>query len=46
MISLATLVVVYTVMGVVALRVLRNMSARWRAGESDDLPTPYGPGAR
>jgi cytochrome d ubiquinol oxidase subunit I len=29
-ISLATVVVVYTVMGVVALRVLRNMSARWR----------------
>jgi len=44
--SLATLVVVYTVMGVVALRVLRSMSTRWRAGESDDLPTPYGPGAR
>jgi cytochrome d ubiquinol oxidase subunit I len=45
-ISLGTLVVVYTVMGVVALRVLRNMSARWRTGESDDLPTPYGPGAQ
>jgi cytochrome d ubiquinol oxidase subunit I len=45
-VSLATLVVVYAVMGVVALRVLRNMSTRWRAGESDDLPTPYGPGAR
>jgi cytochrome d ubiquinol oxidase subunit I len=44
--SLATLVVVYAVMGVVALRVLRNMSARWREGESDDLPTPYGPGGR
>ena len=42
-ISLATLVVVYTVMGVVAVRVVRSMSARWRAGESDDLPTPYGP---
>jgi cytochrome bd ubiquinol oxidase subunit I len=45
-VSLATLVVVYAVMGVVALRVLRNMSARWREGESDDLPTPYGPGGR
>ena len=45
-ISLATLVVVYTVMGVVALRVLRSMSARWRVGENDDLPTPYGPGGR
>ena len=45
-ISLATLVVVYTVMGVIALRVLRSMSARWRAGESDDLPTPYGPVAK
>ena len=45
-ISLGTLAVVYTVMGVVAVRVLRSMSARWRAGEGDDLPTPYGPGAR
>ena len=45
-VSLATLVVVYTVMGVIALRVLRSMSARWRAGESDDLPTPYGPAAK
>jgi cytochrome d ubiquinol oxidase subunit I len=45
-ISLATLVVVYTVMGVIAVRVLRSMSARWRAGESDDLPTPYGPGTK
>jgi cytochrome d ubiquinol oxidase subunit I len=45
-ISLGTVVAVYTVMGIVALHVLRNMAARWRAGESDDLPTPYGPGAR
>ncbi|MEO7371755.1 MAG: cytochrome ubiquinol oxidase subunit I, partial [Ilumatobacteraceae bacterium] len=42
-ISLATLVVVYSVMGVVAGRVLRSMTRRWRAGDGDDLPTPYGP---
>jgi cytochrome bd ubiquinol oxidase subunit I len=42
-ISLALLVVVYAVMGVVTVRVLRSMAARWRAGDGDDLPTPYGP---
>ena len=45
-ISLATLVVVYTVMGIVAVRVVRSMAARWRAGDSDDLPTPYGPATK
>ena len=45
-ISLGTVAVVYSVMGVVAVRVLRSMAARWRSGESDDLPTPYGPAAR
>jgi cytochrome bd ubiquinol oxidase subunit I len=44
-VSLATVVVVYTVMGVIAARVLRSMAARWRTGDGDDLPTPYGPGA-
>ncbi|MDP9463212.1 MAG: cytochrome ubiquinol oxidase subunit I [Actinomycetota bacterium] len=42
-ISLAALVVVYGAMGVITVRVMRSMAARWRAGDGDDLPTPYGP---
>jgi cytochrome d ubiquinol oxidase subunit I len=45
-IFLATLVVVYTAMGVIAVRVLRSMAARWRAGDKDDLWTPYGPASK
>jgi cytochrome bd ubiquinol oxidase subunit I len=41
--SLIVLVVVYTAMSVGAVLVLRWMAARWREGESLDLPTPYGP---
>jgi cytochrome d ubiquinol oxidase subunit I len=44
-ISLAGVVVVYTVMGVVTARVLRSMARRWRDGQDDDLPSPYGPSA-
>ncbi len=44
-VSLIVLVIVYAAMGLGSLGVLRSMSRRWRAGESDDLPTPYGPGA-
>jgi cytochrome d ubiquinol oxidase subunit I len=40
--SYGILVVLYTAMTVAAVVVLRSMSARWRAGETD-LPTPYGP---
>ena len=41
-ISLAALVVVYTVVGFVTVRVLRSMAARWRNGD-EELRTPYGP---
>lgn len=41
-ISLTVLVVVYAAMTVGAITVLRSMSRRWRAGETD-LHAPYGP---
>jgi cytochrome d ubiquinol oxidase subunit I len=44
-ISLAGVVVVYTVMGVITVRVRRSMARRWRDGQDDDLPSPYGPSA-
>lgn len=33
----------YLLLGLTAYLVLRSMSKRWRAGEGDDLQTPYGP---
>jgi cytochrome bd ubiquinol oxidase subunit I len=42
-ISFTAIVVVYAAMGTITVRVLRSMSRRWRDGDSDDLPTPYGP---
>jgi cytochrome d ubiquinol oxidase subunit I len=42
-ISLTAVVLVYAAMGVITVRVLRSMARRWRDGDSDDLPTPYGP---
>ena len=44
-VSLIVLVIVYAAMAGGSFAVLRSMSRRWRNGESDDLPTPYGPGA-
>ena len=43
-VSLAAVVVVYTSMGIIAVRVLRSMARRWRESGDLDLPTPYGPG--
>jgi cytochrome bd ubiquinol oxidase subunit I len=45
-VSLSGLVIIYAAMTWGSFAVLRSMSRRWRAGESDDLPTPYGPQAR
>jgi cytochrome bd ubiquinol oxidase subunit I len=42
-ISLTAVVLVYAAMGTITVRVLRSMARRWRDGDSDDLPTPYGP---
>lgn len=37
------LLALYTAMTVAAVVILRSMARRWRAGEPDDLATPYGP---
>jgi cytochrome bd ubiquinol oxidase subunit I len=42
-ISLAVVMVLYTVLGVVTVLVLRAMTRRWRAAEGDDRDVPYGP---
>ena len=39
---LGATVVVYAAMTIGAVKVLRSMARRWRAGE-EDLPSPYGP---
>ncbi|MGD9700892.1 MAG: cytochrome ubiquinol oxidase subunit I [Acidimicrobiia bacterium] len=43
-VSFAAIILVYTSMGVIAVRVLRSMARRWRESGDIDLPTPYGPG--
>ncbi|HEY5874682.1 MAG TPA: cytochrome ubiquinol oxidase subunit I, partial [Ilumatobacteraceae bacterium] len=43
-ISFTAVVIVYTSMGIIAVRVLRSMARRWRESGDLDLPTPYGPG--
>ena len=45
-ISLATIVVVYTSMAVIATKIIRGMARRWRESDDVDLPTPYGPNAK
>jgi cytochrome d ubiquinol oxidase subunit I len=45
-VTLALLVVGYAVMTAMAVVTLRSMSARWRAGEPLELPTPYSPDDR
>jgi len=41
--SLAAIIVVYTSMGVLATKIIRGMTRRWRETDDVDLPTPYGP---
>lgn len=41
-VSLALVALIYTVLTVVAVKVLRSMARRWREGDDPDLPTPYG----
>jgi len=37
--------VLYTALGTVAIKVLRSMSRRWREeGSADEADVPYGPG--
>lgn len=45
-VTLAVLIVGYTIMTVMATITLRSMARRWRAGEPLDLPTPYSPDPR
>jgi cytochrome bd ubiquinol oxidase subunit I len=42
-VSLAVVVVLYIALGVTTVLVLRAMSRRWRAAETDDVDVPYGP---
>ena len=42
-VSLAVIAVVYLALGIAVFAVLRSMSKRWKAGESDSLPSPYSP---
>lgn len=42
--SLTILVIIYVALGVAGVAVLRSMSKRWEAGETD-LASPYGPSA-
>ena len=41
--SLAAIVVVYTSMALLATKIIRGMTRRWRESGDIDLPTPYGP---
>jgi cytochrome d ubiquinol oxidase subunit I len=42
-VSLAAVVVLYTLLGIATVVVLRAMARRWRAAGIDDVDTPYGP---
>jgi cytochrome bd ubiquinol oxidase subunit I len=42
-VSLAVVVVLYTALGVATVLVLRAMTRRWRAAETDEVDVPYGP---
>ena len=42
-ISLAVVIVVYSSMAVLATRVIRGMTRRWRESDEIDIATPYGP---
>jgi len=41
--SLATVVLVYTALGIVTVLILRAMARRWRTAEIDEADVPYGP---
>ena len=42
-VSLAAVVILYTVLGVATVFVLRTMARRWRSAAIDDVDVPYGP---
>jgi cytochrome d ubiquinol oxidase subunit I len=42
-VSLAAVVVLYTLLGITTVLVLRAMTRRWRAAEADEVDVPYGP---
>jgi cytochrome d ubiquinol oxidase subunit I len=42
-VSLATVVLVYTALGIVTVLILRAMARRWRTAEIGDADVPYGP---
>jgi cytochrome bd ubiquinol oxidase subunit I len=42
-VSLAVVVVLYCALGVTTVLVLRAMTRRWRAAETDEVDVPYGP---
>jgi cytochrome bd ubiquinol oxidase subunit I len=41
--SLASVVVLYTLLGIATVLVLRTMTRRWRAADADEPDVPYGP---
>jgi cytochrome bd ubiquinol oxidase subunit I len=42
-VSLGVVVVLYTALGIATVLVLRAMTRRWRATETDEVDVPYGP---
>jgi cytochrome bd ubiquinol oxidase subunit I len=42
-VSLATVVLVYTALGIITVLILRAMARRWRTAEIGDADVPYGP---
>ena len=42
-VSLAVVFVLYTALGITTVLVLRAMTRRWRAAETDEVDVPYGP---
>jgi cytochrome bd ubiquinol oxidase subunit I len=42
-VSLGVVVVLYSALGIATVLVLRAMSRRWRAAETDEVDVPYGP---
>jgi cytochrome d ubiquinol oxidase subunit I len=41
--SFAAVLLIYTAIGTIAIKVLRGMSRRWREGEAEPAGTPYSP---
>jgi cytochrome d ubiquinol oxidase subunit I len=42
-VSLAVVLVLYTALAITTVLVLRAMTRRWRAAETDEVDVPYGP---